>query len=118
MLQPPLVLRWTTTVTIRKIMIAGAICSMHLRAPDLTYRDYGGLLRLSGYDGSVYHLDVPALAALAGNVDLNYAGFNPKVRDAARGRRVRSRYAAVRAGRPSPEFYLRLDSDAGQHDRG
>jgi DNA-binding beta-propeller fold protein YncE len=50
----------------------------------LTYRDYGGLLRLSGYDGSVYHLDVPALAALAGNVDLDYAGYNPKVGDMAR----------------------------------
>jgi DNA-binding beta-propeller fold protein YncE len=50
----------------------------------LTYRDYGGLLRLSGYDGSLYHLDVPALAALGGNVDLNYAGYDPKVGDAAR----------------------------------
>jgi YVTN family beta-propeller protein len=50
----------------------------------LTYRDYGGLLRLSGYDGSLYHLDVPALAALSGNVDLDYAGYNPKVGDMAR----------------------------------
>ena len=38
----------------------------------LTFRDYGALLRLSGYDGSQYHLDVPALAALDGNVDLEY----------------------------------------------
>jgi DNA-binding beta-propeller fold protein YncE len=50
----------------------------------LTYRDYGGLLRLSGYDGSLYHYDVPALGALAGNVDLNYPGYNPKVTDSAR----------------------------------
>lgn len=50
----------------------------------LTYRDYGGLLRLSGYDGAVYHLDVPALAALAGNVDLNYASFSRKIGDVAR----------------------------------
>jgi DNA-binding beta-propeller fold protein YncE len=50
----------------------------------LVYRDYGGLLRLSGYDGSLYHLDIPALAALAGNVDLDYAGYNPKVGDMAR----------------------------------
>jgi YVTN family beta-propeller protein len=50
----------------------------------LTFRDYGGLLRLSGYDGSAYHLDVPALAALDGNVDLDYAGWNPKIDDAAR----------------------------------
>ncbi|MBV9263781.1 MAG: bifunctional YncE family protein/alkaline phosphatase family protein, partial [Candidatus Eremiobacteraeota bacterium] len=39
----------------------------------LTYRDYGALLQLSGFDGSAYHLDVPALAALGGNVDLQYS---------------------------------------------
>ena len=44
----------------------------------LTFRDYGGLLRLSGYDGPLYHLDVPALGALAGNVDLDYPGYNPE----------------------------------------
>jgi YVTN family beta-propeller protein len=38
----------------------------------LTFRDYGALLRLSGFDGKQYHLDVPALAALSGNVDLEY----------------------------------------------
>lgn len=55
-----------------------------LQRSGLSYRDYGGLLRVSGYDGSLYHLDVPALAALAGNVDLDYAGSNPKVSDMAR----------------------------------
>ncbi|HEY2474008.1 MAG TPA: alkaline phosphatase family protein, partial [Candidatus Cybelea sp.] len=50
----------------------------------LSYRDYGGLLRLSGYDGSLYHYDVPALDALAGNVDLEYPGYGPKVTDSAR----------------------------------
>jgi DNA-binding beta-propeller fold protein YncE len=45
----------------------------------LTYRDYGGLLRVSGYDGSLYNLNVPALAALNGNVDLDYASAGPKV---------------------------------------
>jgi DNA-binding beta-propeller fold protein YncE len=44
----------------------------------LSFRDYGGLLQLSGYDGSRYHLDVPALAALNGNVDLDYGSANPK----------------------------------------
>ncbi len=62
---------------------AGYLFNAFARA-GLSYRDYGGLLRLSGYDGSVYHLDVPALAALQGNVDLNYAGFDPRVSDAAR----------------------------------
>jgi DNA-binding beta-propeller fold protein YncE len=50
----------------------------------LTYRDYGGLLRVAGFDGALYHLDVPALAALSGNVDLDYAGENGKVTDATR----------------------------------
>ncbi len=50
----------------------------------ISFRDYGGLLRLSGYDGTLYHLDVPALAALNGNVDLEYAGWNPKATAQAR----------------------------------
>jgi hypothetical protein len=44
-----------------------------------SFRDYGGLLRLSGYDGSHYALNVPALAALSGNVDLDYLGASPKI---------------------------------------
>ena len=50
---------------------AGYLFNAMARA-GLTFRDYGALLRLSGYDGSQYHLDVPALAALDGNVDLEY----------------------------------------------
>lgn len=50
----------------------------------ISYRDYGGLLQLSGYRDALYHLDVPALAALSGNVDLAYAGWNERVDDAAR----------------------------------
>jgi DNA-binding beta-propeller fold protein YncE len=48
----------------------------------LTFRDYGALLRLSGYDGAAYHLDVPALAALNGNVDLDYG--KPAARTSAK----------------------------------
>jgi hypothetical protein len=70
----------------------------------LTYRDYGGLLRLSGYDGASYHLDVPALAALAGNVDLKYAGFNPKVGDAARGQEFVADMQAFVQGDRVPSF--------------
>jgi hypothetical protein len=50
----------------------------------ISFRDYGGLLRLSGYDGSQYHLDVPALAALRGDVDLSYPSWNPKITDLQR----------------------------------
>jgi DNA-binding beta-propeller fold protein YncE len=77
----------------------------------LSYRDYGDLVRVSGYDegeapnpktddpnfistddetattaglGGLYALDVPAPAVLAGHVDLNYPGWNLRVRDVRR----------------------------------
>jgi DNA-binding beta-propeller fold protein YncE len=71
----------------------------------LSYRDYGALLTLSGYRaqmpaggrgrgnsqpapvsglGGAYSLDVPALALLDGQVDLNYAGWNPEIGDDVR----------------------------------
>lgn len=50
----------------------------------LSFRDYGGALQLSGYRDGAYHLDVPALAALAGNADTAYAGDDPRVDDAHR----------------------------------
>lgn len=50
----------------------------------LSFRDYGGALQLSGYRDGLYHLSVPALAALAGNVDGAYAGDDPRVDDAHR----------------------------------
>jgi DNA-binding beta-propeller fold protein YncE len=50
----------------------------------LSFRDYGGLLQVSGHSDGLYHLDVPALAALDGNVDLNYANADVGVDDARR----------------------------------
>jgi YVTN family beta-propeller protein len=80
----------------------------------LTYRDYGGLLRLSGYDGSVYHLDVPALAALAGNVDLDYAGYNPKVSDMARADEfVRDMQPLVTSERVPSFTYVLIPTESG-----
>ncbi len=79
----------------------------------LTFRDYGGLLRLSGYDGSAYHLDVPALAALDGNVDLDYASWNPKVDDATRAQEfVRDMQAYVQADRVPSFTYVWLPTGA------
>jgi hypothetical protein len=63
-----------------------------------TYRDYGDLLRVSGYVesgatgddaptqglGGMYSFDVPAPAVLSGHVDPNYPGWNPHVRDELR----------------------------------
>ncbi|HEY6327183.1 MAG TPA: alkaline phosphatase family protein [Candidatus Cybelea sp.] len=79
----------------------------------LTFRDYGGLLRLSGFDGSVYHLDVPALAALDGNVDLDYTGWNPKVDDATRADEfIRDMQRYVQADRIPSFTYLWLPTSA------
>ena len=67
-----------------------------------------------------YHLDVPALAALAGNVDLNYAGFNPKVGDVARGHEfVRDMQAFVQGDRVPSFTYVWIptqDSTIGVKD--
>jgi DNA-binding beta-propeller fold protein YncE len=76
-----------------------------------TYRDYGDLLRVAGYDegesldpktddppfaglddtsaptqglGGRYTLDASALLALSGHVDLNYPGWDPRIRDVRR----------------------------------
>lgn len=62
---------------------AGYLFNAMTRA-GLPFRDYGGLLRLAGYSDGVYHLDVPALAGLANNVDLDYSGWNPRIDDAHR----------------------------------
>jgi DNA-binding beta-propeller fold protein YncE len=62
----------------------------------LSYRDYGAMLTLSGYritqvqsktgvrGRTDYTLNVPALAALDGHVDLAYPGWNPAIGDDAR----------------------------------
>lgn len=62
-----------------------------LQRAQLSFRDYGGLLALSGYEpftrppvdtrslGGLYTLDVPALAALDGHVDERYPGWNPQI---------------------------------------
>jgi YVTN family beta-propeller protein len=61
-----------------------------------TYRDYGALLRVSGsVPGGTYSLDVPALAALDGNVDLRYEGYDPRVRNVQRADEFVRDYASV-----------------------
>ena len=52
---------------------AGYLFNAFARA-GLSFRDYGGLMQLSGYGDELYHLDVPALAALGGNADTSYSG--------------------------------------------
>ncbi len=79
-----------------------------MRRAGLSFRDYGALLNVSGFApaapqpqlpsqsrgrtsaadpsglGGLYTMDVPALAALDANVDLQYPGWNPQITDTLR----------------------------------
>ncbi len=60
---------------------------------------------------SILSLNVPALAALNGNVDLDYGPWNPKITNAARAEEfVRDMQRYVH-GRPNAELYLRVAAD-------
>jgi DNA-binding beta-propeller fold protein YncE len=91
-----------------------------LSRADLTFRDYGGLLALSGYRVTgtrtrmpSYTLDVPALAVLNGHVDLNYPGPNPAIADAARASEFVADMGALVNNDQEPAFtYIDLPADA------
>jgi hypothetical protein len=85
-----------------------------LQRAGLTHRDYGALLGVSGLEGGLYHLDVPALAALSGNVDLDYAGANGKVSDEARADEfIRDMGALVSADRMPNFTYVVIPPEGG-----
>jgi hypothetical protein len=107
----------------------------------MTYRDYGDFVRVSGYDegeasdvhvddpnfistsdesaptsglGGRYTLDVPAPAALAGHVDLDYPGWNLRVRDVRRAHEfVRDFDPLVKAGAMPAFTEIWLPADHG-----
>lgn len=107
----------------------------------LTYRDYGDLVRLSGYDegrsldprtddpnfrgmnddnaptsglGGLYSLDVPALAALSGHIDSNYPGWNLRIRDVRRAKEFIRDYTALEQQNAVPDLtYIWLPDDHG-----
>ncbi len=96
----------------------------------LSYRDYGDLVRLSGYTastgsvagasvqapglGGVYSLDVPALAALAGRIDLDYPGWSPSIRDTRRAQEFVSDFSQLVASNGFPAFtQIWLPGDRG-----
>ena len=113
-----------------------------LQRRGLAYRDYGDLVRVSGYDegkrpiprpttpsspasttrradqdlGGLYCEDVPAPAALAGHVDLSYPGWNLRIRDERRAQRVRARLRGAGRGGAPAALHLRLA--AGRPHRG
>jgi DNA-binding beta-propeller fold protein YncE len=106
-----------------------------------TFRDYGDFVRVSGYDegqareaatddpnfvsvddqaaptrglGGLFTLDVPAPAVLNDRVDLNYPGWNLRIRDVRRAAEFMRDYdPLVKAGR-MPEFtWIWLPADHG-----
>ncbi len=107
----------------------------------LTYHDYGDLVRLSGYDegaaenakaddpafvnaadtaaptqglGGLYALDVPAPLALRDRVDLNYPGWNLRIRDVRRAQEFIRDYGAYVKADTIPQYtYVWLPADHG-----
>ena len=101
----------------------------------ITFRDYGDLVRLSGYDqgaaadpraddpnfrdvndqsaptsglGGLYSLDTVAPAVLKDHIDLNYPGWNLRIRDVRRA----NEYIADFHNQPMPDFtYIWLPDD-------
>jgi DNA-binding beta-propeller fold protein YncE len=103
----------------------------NLQRAGRSYRDYGGLLRLAGYDdgasrnprdddpdgtgasdavsptsglGGSYSLEVPALAALTAHVDLDYPGWNPRIRDERRAREFVRDFAPLVQNDAMPDY--------------
>lgn len=103
----------------------------NLQRAGRSYRDYGGLLRLAGYDdgasrnprdddpdgtgvsdvvsptsglGGSYSLEVPALAALASHADLDYPGWNPRIRDERRAREFVRDFAPLVQNDAMPDY--------------
>ena len=107
----------------------------------MTFRDYGDFMRVAGYDegrapdpktddpafvnmadrqaptkglGGKYSLDVPALGILGGHTDLNYPGWNLRIRDERRAREFIRDYGALVSAGKTPQFtYIWLPDDHG-----
>jgi hypothetical protein len=111
-----------------------------------SFRDYGELVRLSGYDegsnpdlrlddpayagpddenaatlglGGLYSLNVPALAVLGGHIDTHYPGWNLRIRDVRRAKEFMRDYGALLTSGKVPSFtYIWLPNDHGGHGPG
>ncbi|MBV9409662.1 MAG: hypothetical protein JO164_12615, partial [Candidatus Eremiobacteraeota bacterium] len=105
----------------------------------IAFRDYGDLIRVSGYDeggasntkaddptfagvndtdaptqglGGLYSEDVPAPSVLDGHVDLNYPGWNLRIRDERRAKEFVRDYGALVAASHQPRYtYIWLPAD-------
>lgn len=102
-----------------------------LARSSLSYRDYGELLQVSGYAaqsasdpaddasptsglGGTYALNVPALGALSGHVDLNYPAWNLRIRDVRRAKEFIRDYTDLEQRNAVPDFTcIWLPNDRG-----
>ncbi|MDP9024728.1 MAG: hypothetical protein M3N13_05075, partial [Candidatus Eremiobacteraeota bacterium] len=92
-----------------------------LNRKGISFRDYGGLLNLSGYQpagnqarnrsvrsatplGGTYSLDMPALAALAGHVALEYPGWNPQISNSVRAQAFEADMATLVSSGAQPAY--------------
>ncbi|MBC5810924.1 MAG: hypothetical protein GIW95_08775 [Candidatus Eremiobacteraeota bacterium] len=106
-----------------------------------TFRDYGDYIRVSGYDegssadpktddpnfvsmadqdaptaglGGIFNLNVPALAALGNHVDLNYPGWNLRIRDVRRAKEFIRDFDPLVKADQIPDFtHIWLPGDHG-----
>jgi DNA-binding beta-propeller fold protein YncE len=114
-----------------------------LERAGLSYRDYGDLLRLAGFDegesadprlddpnfagiddenaplsglGGRYGIDVPAPAALAGRIDPNYPAWNLRIRDVRRAKEFIKDFDAFEKAGTMPAYAtIFLPADHGGH---
>ena len=92
---------------------AGYVFNALVRAHE-TFRDYGAMLQVSGYRDGAYTIDVPALAALDGYVDLAYPAWNPSVGDDARATEFVRDFTALSQSDTIPDFtYVWLPTPQG-----
>jgi len=71
---------------------------------NLSFRDYGGFLDVSGSTPAGYTQDVPAPAVLAGHVDLDYPAWNSRLPDALRAAEFVRDFGALSAAHRQPRF--------------
>jgi YVTN family beta-propeller protein len=71
---------------------------------ELSFRDYGGFLDVSGTTAAGYTQNVPAPPVLAGHVDMSYPAWNAPVADGARASEFVRDFGALSAAHRQPRF--------------
>jgi DNA-binding beta-propeller fold protein YncE len=80
---------------------------------NLSFRDYGGFLDVSGTTPAGYSQNVPAPSVLAGRVDLNYPAWSSRLPDALRAAEFVRDFGALSAAHRQPRFtYVALPAGA------